>query len=1020
MQKMVRKVARYLQLIEASRYTEERPVGEITVCPSDYKTSNTPPPLSEFREYREGEVWGNGNDTHAWFHFEFHVPEEMRVKPVQLYVHSGTRGWDGDTPQFIIYINGVQRQGIDVNHPYVMLGDISHADVYVYGYTGPKIPSTRFFAKLRNVNTGAEQLFFDLTVPFEMLAFLNPDSGEYSEILTHLDHAVTMLDLDEVGSDEYFDSIEQARGYMASEFYGKYCSTERGEKAPTTVGIGHTHIDCAWKWTLKQTREKVQRSFATVLELMDRYPDYKFMSSQALLYQNLKEEAPKLYEQVKRRVAEGRWEVEGSMWVEADCNLSSGESLVRQILYGKRFFKEEFGVDTHILWLPDVFGYSAAMPQILRKSGVDWFVTSKISWNDTDTMPHDTFSWIGIDGTPINSYFLTAQDQSRSAPERHTTYVGNTGSAMIAGTWNRYKDKNLNNEAILTFGYGDGGGGPTAEMIERGRRAEKGIPGLPLYKMDFASDFLARVRKRIEDQPGLPTWRGELYLEFHRGTYTSMAKNKRNNRKSEFLYLDTELTASIAKALCGNEFPKSELHSGWEMLLTNQFHDIIPGSSIREVYEQSDKDYAKLMKTAEDINSAARTDIASRLDRRGGYVVFNPHSFRSGGAVEIDGVTALVGELPAKGYKLTDRFIKSNRVRINGKTVETNRFTVTFDDAWQIISIYDKANEREVLKKGKIGNELRIYADYPDQFDAWEWQEYSLDRYSTLKAVSSVEMIEDGARRGIRIVRPYRGSVVTQTIWFWDDLAKIDFDTVADWHQHHLMVKAAFPVDVNSDKATYEIQFGTIERPTHKNTSWDEAKFEVCAQKYADLSDGGYGVSLINDCKYGHDIHDGLMMLSLIKCATDPNEDADQGEIRFVYSLCPHNGRFDESETSKLAYYLNYPITAVKATGEKSLIPEAFSAVTLDRENVICETVKEAEDSKDIVLRLYESKNIRTKLTITTDLPFDKAYLCDLMENELCELPVSKRAIRLTLGGFEIVTVKLKSFKGEMRDEKTE
>jgi alpha-mannosidase len=1011
MEKQRRKVKKYLSILDSSRICNNRSIEDITICPCEYKTGNNPPPLSEFKPYKSGNLWGNGWESHAWFHFNIEIPADMMTKPVRLYLFTDKTGWDACNPQFIAYINGEMRQGLDTNHTFVALDTADGNrcfDCYIYGYTGPRIAETRFFAELRNLNYDVEQLYYDIRVPFEMLDYLNPNSQEYAETLRLLDEAVSKLDLFEIGSEEYLESVKLAKKFMDTEFYGSYCDgARRSPNSPVTVGIGHTHIDCAWQWTLKQTREKVQRSFATVLELMKIYPEYKFMSSQALLYQNLKEEAPELYEQVKERIKDGRWECEGGMWVEADCNLSSGESLIRQVIYGKRFFKQEFGVDNRVLWLPDVFGYSAAMPQILKKCGIDWFVTSKISWNDTNKMPYDTFAWIGIDGTSINTYFLTPQDQGRGEPARYTTYVGNTGPKMVAGTWNRYQQKYLNNEALLTFGFGDGGGGPTAEHLELARRTAKGIPGAPLMKIDFAGDFLSRLEKKIENNRLLPSWRGELYLEFHRGTYTSIAKNKKNNRQCEFLCLDAELLSEIDKALTGKEFPKSKLHKSWEMILTNQFHDIIPGSSIKEVYDQCDIDYKFIRETADEIIEGAKASIASKISRDKGYVVFNPHSFAGEGVVKVDGVSSLVYNVTSKGYIATNEFKKDNNIKIDGSEVETNRFRVIFDEAWQITSIYDKINCREVVKSGCTANEIRIYADHPDNYDAWEWQIYSTDSYKTLTAFESVETVDDGIRRGIRIVRPHMKSKITQTIWFYDDIAKIDFETVADWHQQHQMVKAAFPVDINSDKATYEIQFGTIERPTHMNTSWDMAKFEVCAQKYADLSEGGYGVSLINDCKYGHDIHDGVMQLSLFKSPTYPNHEADQGEISFTYSICPHAGTLAESDTIRLAYLLNYPMTAVKATGEESQIPEYFSAITIDRDNVICETVKESEDGTDTILRLYECKNIKGKVNIKTEFNFNKAYLCDMMENPLCELEAADGTITLDISGFEILTIKL-------------
>ena len=1005
MQTQYRKVKQYLKLIEDASYCNRRPVENITMVPCGYKTDNTFPALDTMTPFKSGDMWGTGPDCHAWFHFHLEIPEEMREKPVQLIIRSEYERWVSSTPQFMLFVDGEMRQGMDTQHTVFNL-DTSEKfdyDIFVYAYTAFRIEKAKFTAEIRNVNTAADALWYDISVPFDALAFLNPTSGEYAEILRHLFKAVSLLDMYELKSDAFFASVERAQDYMQKEFYGKYCCPQ----PESVVCVGHTHIDYAWLWSIAQTKEKVQRSFTTVLELMDRYPNYKFMSSQPLLYRDLKEHLPEAYEKVKARIAEGRWECEGAMWVEADCNLSSGESLIRQIIYGKRFFREEFGKNSRVLWLPDVFGYSAALPQILKKCGVDWFVTSKISWNDVNMMPYDTFKWQGIDGTSVNTYFLTAQNK-KDEPDRHCTYNADLTTPMIAGTWHRYQQKNLNNEVMLTYGYGDGGGGPSIPHLERAKRLEKGIPGVPNAKLDTATNFLGRLEEKIENNPLLPKWQGELYLEYHRGTYTSMAKNKRNNRKSEFLYQDAEWLASLACRVNGKPFPKMKLREGWENILKNQFHDIIPGSSIKPVYEDSDRDYAEIMKTAQDIIEENQNEIAGRIAADKGYVVFNPNAFTASSYVTVDGKTAYVENIPAKGYAAVNTFKTENSIMIDGKKVETDSLTVLFDDSYQIISIYDKANDREVLREGTKGNELRVYPDHPDNYDNWEWQEYSIDEYKVITDVSSVEIIEDGARRGIKIVRPFMKSTITQTIWFYDGITKIDFDTVADWHQHHLMVKTAFGVDINADKATYEIQYGHVERPTHKNTSWDRAKFEVCAHKYADLSEGGYGVSLLNDCKYGYDIHDGTMQLSLFKSGTYPNPDADQGEIPCVYSLYMHKGTFAEGDTIREAYLLNDPMTAVKATGSESTLTEVYSMVNVNKANVLCDIIKEAEDSEDTVLRLYEAKNIRTKAEITLGFPAEKCYLCDMLENELRELPIEDGKIRVDFTGFEIVTLKLK------------
>ena len=1003
-----RMIKAQLKLLESQARVSLGRVKEILYTHCDYKTSNALPPVSELRPYDVNGSWGTGKDSHAWFYFKVEAHPELGSDPLLLSVLTDKLGWDASNPQFIAYVDGEIRQGLDTNHTEVWLDPSVPHEVYLYAYTGQGISAAKLNTKLIHLFPQVEKLWYDIAVPFESLEYLDEESRDYSAILYSLADAMGLLDLLMVPSEEFYASVERALAYMEEEFYGKICGTDSA--APTVVGIGHTHIDCAWKWTLKQTREKVQRSFGTVLELMRRYPEYRFMSSQAFLYQNLKEEAPELYEQVKERIREGRWECEGAMWVEADCNLSSGESLVRQVMYGKRYFKQEFGVENRVLWLPDVFGYSAALPQILKKSGVDWFVTSKISWNDVDQMPYDTFDWQGIDGTRIHSYFLTAQKKKKGVtPERHTTYVAMTDPSFIAGTDERYQQKELGNETLLTFGFGDGGGGPTVKHLEQLRRLAHASPGTPKTEIGYAGDFLTRLEKRIEGNKRLPVWQGELYLEFHRGTYTSIYKNKKNNRKCEFLYMNTEWLSSLGKLLLGRPFPKAELHRGWEMLLTNQFHDIIPGSSIGEVYDQSDKDYAEIRSIATPHAEGAISAITAGIAKDSGYVVFNPNPFVGRGAVTVAGVTAYVENVPAKGYATIKDFKTSNAILVGDRSLENAYFRLTFNDAMQLTSLYDKRFSREVLKAGEVGNELRAYPDYPDRYDAWEWTEYSrAGEYRVITDVQSVEPVSDGIRAGLRIVHRHMHSTVTQTIWLYDGVERIDFDTDVDFHEKHQMLKVAFPVDILSNRATYEIQYGTVERPTHMNTSWDSMRFEVCAHKYADLSEGNYGVSLLNDCKYGYDIHDGVMVLSLQRSPTDPYPDADQGQMTCVYSLMPHSGAFDAVKTSAEAYALNNPMIAMPATGESSTLPERFGVLECDRENILCEVVKEAEDSEETVLRLYEIAGAKTEAKIRLGFAAERVVLTDLLENETEVLPVEDNAVTLTFSPFEIHTLRVR------------
>ena len=1005
MKNQYEKVKRYLSLLADARWTNIKKAENISIYPSDYKQGNDFPDASLFTPFENGSVWGEGRDSHAWFRFSCNESSE----DLFLKVSTDRDGWNVDNPQFIVYVDGKMRQGLDVNHRELYLGTGKSRDIILYAYTGAKVSSAQLFVDFRTIVPEVNKLYFDLYYPYDLIQCLDTSSAEYAHILYILYKTVSMLELYDIGSKEFIESVRSADEYIQKALYEGYT----GAPVSKAICIGHTHIDCAWLWTLKQTREKVQRSFSTVLELMERYPEYKFISSQALLYKYCKEEAPEIYSGIAEKIKERRWECEGSMWVEADCNLTSGESLVRQILYGKNFFKCEFGVENRVLWLPDVFGYSAALPQILRKSGVDWFVTSKISWNDTNDMPYDTFLWRGIDGTEINSYFMTAARSQRWCVNNlkaipHATYNSTTEPRETFGAYERYKQKHLNDEALVSFGFGDGGGGPTSEQLECAKRGAYAIHGAPLTKIEFAGEFLSRLEKKIENNPDLPRWVGELYLEYHRGTYTTMAANKKNNRLSEFLYSDAELLSTIAKELFGDTFPKEALHEGWEDILTNQFHDIIPGSSIEEVYEQSAKDYEKIHNIGATIINAAREKIASSIDKKNGYVVFNPHSFVGSGMVKLNGKSAYVKDIVPKGYSTATKLSFENDVKIVGNKVDTNALSVLFDDKWQMISIYDKANQRELLKSGEVANELRIYADHPYKYDAWEWREYSTHKHRTISDVSSVEIVDDGARRGIRIVRSYMSSTISQTIFFRDDSTLIEFETQVDWQERHQMLKVAFPVDIHTDRASYEIQFGTVERPTHKNTSWDAAKFEVCGHKYADISEGNYGVSILNDCKYGHDIHDGVMLLSLLRSPTYPNKNADKGQHSFTYAIYPHAGQLKDCDTARLSYYLNYPMTALRATGESSIIPQSYSALEINSDHVICETVKEEENGSGTILRLYEHKNIRDRVELSIGLSATRAFLCDMMENELSELPIIDGRLYLDIKGFEILTVKLK------------
>ena len=983
----------------------KKPVDNITYKLCDYKIGSILPDTSDFVPFTKDTTWGYERDKHAWFHLTVDVPE-LKGAEFKLEICTQIDGWDATNPQFIAYVDGKIRQGLDTNHTYLMLQGQDSYDVMLYGYSGMEARRENLVLNANIVfeNPDVKKFYYDVNVPFGALSFLDENSYVYQNIAVLLEKAVNRVNMLKMPSQEFYDSVVLADKMLEKEFYNEFCK----EQDIKSICIGHTHIDIAWLWTIEQTREKAQRSFATVIELMKRYPEYKFMSSQAVLYKMVKEEAPELYEEIKEMIRLGRWEVEGAMWVEADCNLSSGESLVRQVQYGKNFFRDEFGVESKILWLPDVFGYAAALPQILKKSEVDWFVTSKIGWNDTNTMPYDTFNWQGLDGTGINTHFLTAQKEKKGrVPERFSSYCPSSDFGIIDGAWNRYQQKYLNDEAIVTFGFGDGGGGPTDDMLEMIRRTSKGVPGLAQAKIDTATSFFNKLCKNITKKKELlPSWRGELYLEFHRGTYTSIAKNKRNNRQCEFLILDTEALCVMMDKLRVSKFPKKELHEAWEVLLTNQFHDIIPGSSIPEVYEKCDKDYAELKDLFAKYRGQAFKYISDNVNKAG-YVVFNPHSFKNSSVVKIDGKSVFVKDIPAKGYRVVENVECKNTISVNERTVYTKFYTVKFDKSYNIVSIYDKKNHREVIKKGEVANRLFVLENYPTKYDAWEYQRSANDKEYNVSDAYDIYTVVDGARTGIHYKKKHMDSEIEQTVWFYEDMPKIDFETKINWVQQRQILKVSFPVDINADKASYEIQYGTIERPTHFNTSWDQAKFEVCAHKYADLSEGDYGVSLLNDCKYGHDIHNGDIRLTILTSAWNPDNMSnynDQGEHILTYSLLPHKGNLASCDTVKYAYDLNLPMTAVKTEGKGEMSSE-YSLVSVDRDNVIIEAVKEAEYGDETIVRLYDCKNARTKATVSFGFDVSEVYLGNLSEKKLKKLNVKNNKVTLEIKPFEIVTL---------------
>lgn len=992
--------------------------------------------------------WG-GHNVCAWFDTTVEIPASMEGQVV-LFELQVEDGWDAINPQYTVYVDGVLRQGFDVNHRDLVLTECAKAgDTYritLRAFSGRDQYDLDMKGFLKTLDREVEKYYYDLKVPHDVARLLPRDSDDYTQIITALTDSVNLLDMRDEKSDAFRLSLRAAQENLQKEFYKKRC----GDKKQKIYCVGHTHIDVCWWWTLSVTRDKSVRSFSTVLENMNAYPDFLFMSSQVQLYKYVQQDAPDVYARIKERVREGRWEPEGAMYLEADCNLSSGESLVRQILYGKRFFRKEFGAESKIVWLPDVFGYSAALPQIMKKTGVDYFMTTKISWNEINKMPYDTFMWEGLDGTRILTHFAPPRDYAMDtyrhdnahvtnpAITTNTTYNAYLNANQLMGAWQRYQQKDISNCALMTFGFGDGGGGPTKDMLENYKRLSKGIPGAPQAKMSNSLDFFRQLEKEVKDNRFLPAWVGELYLEYHRGTYTGIARNKRYNRKMEYAYQNSELYGTLAEKLASKAYPQDDILNGWEVIARNQFHDILPGSSIFEVYEDSKEEYEKITAESGALIAHATQAVANQVNAAAGsLVVYNPNSFVNNDVVVFDvpaGMESVIvmdgekvlptqltydgkaifcmGAVPPKGYKtFTVREGECGKISITAdeKHVSTPYYRVRFNKKAQFVSVYDKKQKRELIKKGAAANVIMTYEDKPHNYDAWDLNNYYTEKQWEMDDLSSFEVLETGAVRTVlRVERKYLDSVYVQDIIFYEHNPRIDFDNHVDWKQHHLFVKALFPVDIHAPEATYEVQYGHVKRPTHYNTSWDFARFEVCHHKWLDYAEDNYGVSMLNDCKYGAHVHDDVIGLSLLKCATLPNPVADQEHHEFTYSLLPHQGSWREAGTLQQAYSLNQPMTAVFKAEEGGVLPAQYALVKSSMPNVVVEVVKKAEDSDDTIVRVYEAYGRRVNATLSFAQAITAACECDLMEENETPVQLKGHDISFEIKPFEIRTFKVR------------
>ncbi|HLJ35669.1 MAG TPA: alpha-mannosidase, partial [Ktedonobacteraceae bacterium] len=892
---------------------------------------------------------------------------------------------------------------------------------------------------LRQRNQPIWHLFHMMKTSLNVALALDKNEITSHTLLHHLNMAYTLLDLREGWySERFVSSAQEALDYLQAHLTEGLNAGNR----PRMVVSGHAHLDVAWLWPYWRTRQKIAHTVSNVLALMERYPYYHYSQSQPQLLQWLKEDLPDVFARVKERVAEGRFEPVGAMWVEADCNLTSGESLVRQIMHGTHFTQREFGITPSLIWLPDVFGYSAALPQIMRGCNIPTFMTTKISWNQFNRMPCDTFRWRGIDGSEVLTHFITAPD---AHPDNVTyyTYNGPLQPSGILGTWTNYRQQDINDELLYLNGWGDGGGGPTENQLERVLNMAD-VPDFPAVRMGRVTDYFDALYERVWDNPRLPTWVGELYLEYHRGTYTSQAHVKQENRRAELLYRDAELL-NVWAGLYGMPSQQEQLNEGWRNILLNQFHDVLPGSSIAEVYADVRRIYTEVRAIGEQQrNKAIAVLIKQFAPGNSEHTLLNTLSWERSDPVALpvsDSISSegiqLVTDWDGEPLLLMDgvhipscgaTILQSDAVHqsITGHQacsaacaeadiiLSNDYYELTFDAHGEIARLYDKRAARDVLVAGQTGNQIVAFEDRPMKFDAWDIDIYYEEKPYPVRDATEVRVIEEGpVRATVEVVRTFLSSRITQRISLWRNSPRIDFATEVDWHEHQLLLKAAFPVAINTARATYEIQFGCVERPTHRNTSWDLARFEVCAHRWADVSEGGYGVSLLNDSKYGYDIHDNMMRLTLLKSGVYPDPDADQGLHRFTYSLLPHQGDWRTAQTVRRAYELNVPVLSVMGEGKSEAThasagkPLTISFIRTDCEHIVVETVKPAEDGDGLIVRLYEAHNQRGQGTLFFATNIVSAGECNLLEEPVGDASYQENTLTFSVRPFEIKTFRV-------------
>lgn len=834
-----------------------------------------------------------------------------------------------------------------------------------------------------------DQEAWDLYHDFLVLQELDADGAKHSD----LDPAWNGLLLSELNRfANAWDADDRATWRPARAILAPLLAKRNGSVTHESSALGHGHIDTAWLWPLAETDRKCTRTFSSACTYMEDYPEYKFSVSQAYQLDRIRQINPDLFDRIKQRAAEGQFVPVGATWVEPDCNIPSGESLIRQFLHGQRFFQEHFGRRCNEFWNVDVFGYCGQLPQILRGCGINRFVTTKLSWNKFNKPQHHTFTWEGIDGSEILTHFPPADSYGVDA---------NVGDLRRSSR--QHKDHDRTREGLLVFGFGDGGGGPNKRMLETLRRC-RDLQGVPRTEQRTLDDFFERLEADCTDRPRIV---GELYFEYHRGTYTTQAKTKKGNRKVEVALHDAECLAALA-SLDGHAYPSAKLDELWKLLLLNQFHDILPGSSIAQVHEESERDLARVQAEAAPLaEAAARVLVGEGAEA----AVLNTTGFARREVVRSDDGTIVFAEAPPYGVGILANPDDEVVCRRDGDHVllENRHLRATLHVGGDVLSLIEKTTGRESLTAP--GNRLVLFEDRPTQFDAWDIDPFHLEKPEPCPPAEACEIVEASPLATAIEFRRSIGRVsrMTQTVRLTAESRYLVFDTHVDWQEEHRVLKAGFEVSPCADRATYEMQFGVAERPTHYNTSFDLARFEVPGHRFADLSEPGFGVALLTDCKYGYSTYASHMRVTLLRAPTSPDPQADRGEHTFSYAIFPHAGDWREGGVVAEATRFNVPLRLV----ERSRGAELRSYLEIDRGNIVIDTVKQAEVGNDLIVRLYEAHGTATKASLQLQFPFRNVTQVNLMEEQDQAADVEGDAVRLAFTPFQIVTLRVRREDGK-------